>query len=104
MTADVPTILATSAGFRGGEHGPLSMRPGRIHYFAAELAGAGPQPRICLLHQATGDQETRIGAGYAAFAGIAGDPLHLSEAIDIAADLVLETADACAVMRRDYAE
>jgi peptidase E len=69
VTADAPTILATSASFRGGDHGPLSMRPGPIHYFAAELAGAGPQPRICLLHQATGDQETRIGASYAAFAG-----------------------------------
>jgi hypothetical protein len=36
----------------------------------------------------------------AAFAGIDGDPLHLSEAIDIAADLVLETADACTLMAR----
>jgi len=36
----------------------------------------------------------------AAFAGIDGDPLHLAEAIDVAADLVLETADACAMMMR----
>ncbi|GIM95740.1 nucleotidyltransferase domain-containing protein [Paractinoplanes toevensis] len=36
----------------------------------------------------------------AAFAGIDGDPLRLSEAIDVAADLVLETADACAIMMR----
>jgi nucleotidyltransferase-like protein len=36
----------------------------------------------------------------AAFAGMDGDPLRLSEAIDTAADLVLDTADACAAMIR----
>ncbi|GAA2658248.1 nucleotidyltransferase domain-containing protein [Paractinoplanes durhamensis] len=36
----------------------------------------------------------------ATFAGIDGDPLHLSAAIDAAADLVLETADACTAMMR----
>ncbi|BBH64722.1 hypothetical protein ACTI_14070 [Actinoplanes sp. OR16] len=36
----------------------------------------------------------------AAFAAVSGDPLHLSLAIDIAADIVLETADACAMMLR----
>ncbi|MFF0374991.1 nucleotidyltransferase domain-containing protein [Actinoplanes missouriensis] len=35
-----------------------------------------------------------------AFAAVSGDPLHLSLAIDIAADLVLETVDACAMMLR----
>jgi peptidase E len=69
VSADAPTILATSASFRGGEHGSLSMRPSPVHYFAAELANAGPRPRICVLQQATGDQEARIGATYAAFAG-----------------------------------
>ena len=69
MTADEPTIIATSAGFRQGEMGPLSIRPGLIHYFAAELAGAPANPRICYLHQAIGDQEARIGAVYAAFSG-----------------------------------
>jgi hypothetical protein len=29
-----------------------------------------------------------------------GDPLHLSAAIDAAADLTLDTADACAMMKR----
>ncbi|GLY00974.1 MULTISPECIES: peptidase E [Actinoplanes] len=68
MTADEPTILATSAFFRRGAHGPLSLRPGAIHHFAAELANAR-KPKICVLTQATGDPETRIGAFYAAFAG-----------------------------------
>jgi nucleotidyltransferase-like protein len=36
----------------------------------------------------------------AIFTGIDGDPLHLTAAIDAAADVVLETADACAMMMR----
>lgn len=34
------------------------------------------------------------------FGGVDGDPLHLTEAIDRAADLVLDTADACSMMIR----
>lgn len=34
------------------------------------------------------------------FAAVDGDPIHLSVAIDAAADLVLDTADACAIMMR----
>ena len=77
VTADEPTILATSAGFRPGEYGPLSMRPGPIHHFAAELAGNTTTPRICVLQQATGDPEARIGATYAAFAGTPFQVSHL---------------------------
>ncbi|MGX6602401.1 nucleotidyltransferase domain-containing protein [Micromonosporaceae bacterium Da 78-11] len=36
----------------------------------------------------------------AAFSRVDGDPLHLTEALDTAADLVLDTADACAMMIR----
>ena len=36
----------------------------------------------------------------ATFAGMDGDPLRLTGAIDTAADLVLDTADACAIMLR----
>lgn len=36
----------------------------------------------------------------ALFAEVDGDPLHLAEALDAAVDLVLETADACAMMAR----
>lgn len=77
MTADVPTILATSAFFRRGDHGPLSLRPGAIHYLAAELANAREAPKICVLTQATGDPESRIGAFYAAFAGTEFTMSHL---------------------------
>ena len=36
----------------------------------------------------------------AVFTMVDGDPLHLAEALDLATDLVLETADACAMMAR----
>ncbi|MEU7902739.1 nucleotidyltransferase domain-containing protein [Actinoplanes sp. NPDC049118] len=36
----------------------------------------------------------------ALFAGLDGDPVHLAAALDAATDLVLETADACAMMSR----
>jgi hypothetical protein len=36
----------------------------------------------------------------AVFALVDGDPLHLAEALDLATDLVIETADACAMMAR----
>lgn len=69
MTADEPTILATSAGFaRGPRYSIFDLRPGPIHHFAAELANAGDTAKFCFLHQAIGDQENWIGATYAAFA------------------------------------
>jgi peptidase E len=69
VTADEPTILATSAFFEVGERGPFDWRPGRIHRFAAELANAARRPRICFLTQAVGDDSATIGRHYAAFAG-----------------------------------
>ncbi|MGK5679184.1 Type 1 glutamine amidotransferase-like domain-containing protein [Actinoplanes sp. URMC 104] len=68
MTADEPTILATSAFFETGRFGGLAWRPGKIHRLAAELARA-PRPRICFLTQASGDPPGTIAAHYAAFAG-----------------------------------
>jgi peptidase E len=76
VTAAAPTILATSAFFARGQYGPLSLRPGPIHRFAAELAGTAT-PRICVLAQATGDPQDRIGAFYAAFAGTEFTMSHL---------------------------
>ncbi|KUL39924.1 Type 1 glutamine amidotransferase-like domain-containing protein [Actinoplanes awajinensis] len=77
MTADIPTILATSAGFQRGRHGLFDLRPGRIHRFAAELANAAAAPKICVLAQATGDPDSRIGAFYSAFAGTEFTMSHL---------------------------
>jgi peptidase E len=76
VTADEPTILATSAFFARGSYGPLSLRPGAIHRFAAELAHTRTH-RICVLAQATGDPELRLGAFYAAFAGTEFTMSHL---------------------------
>jgi peptidase E len=77
VTADEPTILATSAFFRRGRYGALDLRPGAIHTFAAELANATAAPKICVLTQATGDPEARIGAFYSAFAGTEFTMSHL---------------------------
>lgn len=77
MTADIPTILATSAGFQRGRRGIFDIRPGRIHRFAAELANAAKAPKICVLTQATGDPSDRIGAFYSAFAGTEFTMSHL---------------------------
>ncbi len=78
MTADEPTILATSIGFRSRNQGPLDWAPGPAFGFAAELANAGDAPRICFLNQATGDQPDRIGATYAAFVGTGFQVSHLA--------------------------
>jgi peptidase E len=78
VTADAPTILATSAGFRSAGRGPYDWRPGPIHHFAAELSGAGDTARICFLTQATGDPLDRIGGTYAAFAGTGYRVSHLA--------------------------
>jgi hypothetical protein len=51
---------------------------------AAALAGAPPRFK------------ERVDA---MFAAVDGDPLHLTAALDLATDIVLDTADACAAMR-----
>ncbi|MET8252255.1 peptidase E [Micromonospora sp. NPDC005197] len=68
MPASEPTIIATSMGFSRGDRGPYDMRPSPVFELAAELAEAGPQPRICYLGQAVGDQPTSFAAVYGAFA------------------------------------
>ena len=65
MTADRPTILATSAGFT---RDPYGLRPAPTFRFMAELARA-THPKLCVLTQATGDPADRIAAHFAAFAG-----------------------------------
>ncbi|GLY23213.1 peptidase E [Micromonospora sp. NBRC 101691] len=75
MPASEPTILATSIGFFSRRRGPWDWRPGPVFDLAAELAGAGPEPRMCFLGQAEGDQPTTLTALYGAFAGT---PFRLS--------------------------
>lgn len=56
MPADVPTILATSGGYRLGVRTPLEFDA--LVYHAVELSGVtGRRPRIAYLGTAGGDQE-----------------------------------------------
>jgi peptidase E len=78
VTADEPTIIATSIGFRSRNQGPLDLTPGPTFQLAADLAHAGDNPKICFLNQATGDQPDRLLAVYSAFAGTGWDVSHLT--------------------------
>ena len=78
MTADKPTIVATSIGFRARGRGPLDWRPGPVYRYAADLAGAGSRPKICFLNQATGDPPDLQAAMYAAFTAAGFAPSHLA--------------------------
>jgi peptidase E len=78
MTADEPTILATSMSFRSAGRGLMDAKPGPVHHFAAELANAVEAPRICYLGQATGDPADRLAMVYSAFAGTKFRASHLA--------------------------
>ena len=69
MTADSPTILATSIGFDSRGRNPMDWNPGPIFDYAFGLAGRPERPRLCFLGTATGDAQTYIGGFYGAFAG-----------------------------------
>jgi peptidase E len=75
MTADTPTILATTMGFhRGGR----SWTPGPVFDFAFELAGRPAQPKLCFVSTATGDNPASIVGFYGAFAGTRVRASHLA--------------------------
>lgn len=67
MTADQPTIVATSIGFRRMGLGDWDWQLGPVYRYAADLANAGSSPRVCLLATALGDHPTYLTAMYAAF-------------------------------------
>ena len=55
MTADAPTILATSGGLRPAQRNPFEFGP--LLMYAIDLAGVtGRSPRVCLVSTAGGDQ------------------------------------------------
>ncbi|MCU1604203.1 MAG: peptidase dipeptidase [Modestobacter sp.] len=78
MPATAPTVLATSIGFASHGRGPYDWAPGPVFDLAFELAGGPDRPRICYLGTATGDDPTRVGGFYGAFAGRNVDASHLS--------------------------
>jgi peptidase E len=77
MTADQPTILATSGGLRPGRRVRWEASP--LSTFAVDLAGVtGRAPRVCALFTALGDHPDSIRNFYDA-AQLAGwQPSHLS--------------------------
>jgi len=54
VTADAPTILATSGGLRRGHRVEVEFSP--LITFALELSGASGRPKLCHLGTAYGDQ------------------------------------------------
>lgn len=80
MSAQQPTIIATSGGFfaDGSGSDPQNLRPGPFFKLAAELAGAGPHPRLCIIATAVGDDMHRLAAQHNAFAKIGFVSSHLA--------------------------
>jgi len=67
MAAAQPTIIATSIGFQPDGPDQTNFRPGPAYSFAAELARAGPHPRLCIIATAVGDDPTWLAAMHHAF-------------------------------------
>ena len=67
MPAAQPTIIATSIGFQSMRLGEWDWTTGPVYQYAAELAQAGPAPKLCIVATALGDDPTYLTAMYAAF-------------------------------------
>jgi peptidase E len=67
MPASQPTILATSIGFQSDGPDKWNFRPGPAYTLAAQLAGAGRHPRLCVIATAVGDNPTWLAAMHNAF-------------------------------------
>src|ERR1700735_3954495 len=78
MTAQNPTIIATSIGFERGGHGDLDWRLGPAYGLAASLARAGDSPRVCVVTTALGDSSEWLLAMYAAFGRAGWRTSHLA--------------------------
>src|SRR5581483_4891540 len=76
MPADVPTIVATSIGFR--QKAPGVVAAGPTYSFMAGLANAGPTPRICVLATALGDDPVVLTRAYAALGALGMQVSHLA--------------------------
>ncbi len=69
MTADQPTIVATSIGFDVRGRDQYDWLPGPIFDLCAERSGASGPPRLCFVPTASGDNLTYITAVYSALGG-----------------------------------
>jgi peptidase E len=77
MTAEAPTILATSGGFLPGQLGPFQWRVGPLIDLAIGLARCAGAPRFCYVGTAAGDSVNGTAAFYRAFAGSGVRASHL---------------------------
>jgi len=73
-----PTIIATSIGPQLDGPSPQSTRPGPSFTLAAELAQAGPHPKICIIGTATGDDAARLSVFHDAFSKLGMISSHLA--------------------------
>jgi len=78
VAARQPTIVATSIGFRPEGPDPMNLRAGPSYRLAADLAGAGKHPRLCMIGTAGGDDMARLAAAHNAFAMIGFISSHLT--------------------------
>ena len=78
MSAQQPTIIATSIGFQAEGPDPQNIRPGPSYELAAELANAGTHPRICTIATAVGDDSARLAAVHNAFSKLGMVSSHLT--------------------------
>lgn len=75
MTADSPTILATSGGYILGDRQVPVVGP--LLRYAMELSNV-ENPRVCMVNTAGGDDARWQSWGYAALAAAGARPTHLS--------------------------
>lgn len=76
MTADAPTILATSGGLVPGTRTRFEVGP--LTDYAVELAGVDGRPKVCLLATAQGDDRGAIASFYEAALLRGFTPSHLT--------------------------
>jgi peptidase E len=78
VAARQPTIVATSIGFQSEGPNLTDLTPGPSYRLAADLAGAGDHPRLCLLATATGDDAPRLAMSHHALSKIGFVTSHLA--------------------------
>jgi peptidase E len=78
VSAEAPTIVATSISFAAGGRWFFDWRPAPIHHLAIELARPRGEPRLCFIGTAGGDSAESIRAVYNAFVGTTVRASHLS--------------------------
>jgi peptidase E len=67
VTAAQPTIIATSIFLRDADDGTDARVAGPAYRLAAQVARAGPHPRLCIIATAVGDDAGALRDLYAAF-------------------------------------